>query len=81
MILFYCSFLALKAHSPRTFNMNPDEFRVVGEKLLFQAYVCAGSMRRRIIMWLRADRARQPRLTGRAAPNAGKSSTTASSTA
>ncbi|KAI1503751.1 hypothetical protein F5X99DRAFT_89089 [Biscogniauxia marginata] len=39
MVLFYCTFLGLKARSLRTLQMHPDEYTLRKEKRLFQAQV------------------------------------------
>ncbi len=39
MVLFYCTFVALKARSLSTIQIRPDEFQLHREKRLFQAYV------------------------------------------
>jgi hypothetical protein len=39
MVLFYCTFVALKARNPLTTAMNPNEYKLQREKRLFQAYV------------------------------------------
>jgi hypothetical protein len=38
MVLFHEAFVALKARCPRTINVNPDDYRLAGEKRLFQGY-------------------------------------------
>lgn len=37
MVLFHASFVALKSRCPLTVNANPEDFRLSGEKILFQA--------------------------------------------
>jgi hypothetical protein len=37
MVLFYCTFLSLKVRNPLTDKMTPDEYRLSGERRLFQA--------------------------------------------
>ena len=37
LVLFQCTFVALKAKSYRTINVHPDEYEVQGENRLFQA--------------------------------------------
>jgi hypothetical protein len=39
MVLFYCTFIALKARNTFTLKIAPEEFKLRGEKRLFQAYV------------------------------------------
>lgn len=39
MVLFYCSFISLKARSPQTLKQKPDEFQLRSETLLFQARI------------------------------------------
>ncbi len=39
MVLFYCTFVALKARSLSTIQIRPNEFQLHREKRLFQAYV------------------------------------------
>ncbi len=39
MVLFYCTFVALKARNTLTVQMHPDEYKLSREKRLFQAYV------------------------------------------
>ncbi|KAI1494382.1 hypothetical protein F5X96DRAFT_676516 [Biscogniauxia mediterranea] len=39
MVLFYCTFLVLKARSPRTIDVHPDEYALRKEKRLFQAQI------------------------------------------
>jgi hypothetical protein len=41
MVLFYCTFVALKARNLSTVQIRPDEFQLSREKRLFQAYVLA----------------------------------------
>ncbi|RDW72053.1 hypothetical protein BP5796_08087 [Coleophoma crateriformis] len=36
MVLFHCTFVSLKARSPETFRMHPDDYRLGGERKLFQ---------------------------------------------
>lgn len=45
MVLFYCTFVALKARNMLTIQIHPNEFKLQREKRLFQACVshCAGS--------------------------------------
>lgn len=38
MVLFYCTFVSLKAHSPLTVNIDPEELKIGKETRLFQAY-------------------------------------------
>jgi hypothetical protein len=38
MVLFHSVFVALKARSPLTINVNPDDYKLAGEKRLFQGY-------------------------------------------
>lgn len=38
MVLFHAAFVALKARCPLTVNVNPDDYRLTGEKRLFQGY-------------------------------------------
>jgi hypothetical protein len=37
MVLFYCTFVALKARNTLTVQMHPDEYKLAREKRLFQA--------------------------------------------
>lgn len=37
MVLFHCTFVTLKADSPRLVNMDPDEYKLRHEELLFKA--------------------------------------------
>jgi hypothetical protein len=37
MVLFYCTFLSLKVRNPLTAQMAPEEYRLSGERRLFQA--------------------------------------------
>jgi hypothetical protein len=39
MVLFYCTFVALKARDRLTVDMHPEEHKLSREKRLFQAYV------------------------------------------
>jgi hypothetical protein len=39
MVLFYCTFVALKARNTLTVQIHPDEYKLTREKRLFQAYV------------------------------------------
>lgn len=39
MVLFYCTFVALKARNTLTVQMHPDEYKLAREKRLFQAQV------------------------------------------
>jgi hypothetical protein len=39
MVLFYTTFVALKAWCPLTLNTNPEEYKLAGEDRLFQAYL------------------------------------------
>jgi hypothetical protein len=39
MVLFYCTFVALKARNLLTVQVHPNEFKLRREKRLFQAYV------------------------------------------
>lgn len=39
MVLFHCTFVALKARNRLTVQIRPDEFILSREKRLFQAYV------------------------------------------
>jgi hypothetical protein len=39
MVLFYCTFVALKARNLLTVQIHPNEFKLHREKRLFQAYV------------------------------------------
>ncbi len=39
MVLFHCSFVSLKFLSALSFELHPDEFKLAGERRLFQAYV------------------------------------------
>jgi hypothetical protein len=39
MVLFYCTFVALKARNLLTVQVHPSEFHLRREKRLFQAYV------------------------------------------
>ena len=40
MVLFYCTFVALKARNTLTVQVHPGEYKLQREKRLFQAYVC-----------------------------------------
>lgn len=37
LVLFYCTFMALKARNEYTVQINPPEYRLSGETRLFQA--------------------------------------------
>ncbi|EMR70438.1 hypothetical protein UCREL1_2530 [Eutypa lata UCREL1] len=39
MVLFHCTFVTLKADSPRLVNMDPDEYKLRHEELLFKAHI------------------------------------------
>ncbi|KAH9886851.1 hypothetical protein F4778DRAFT_786568 [Xylariomycetidae sp. FL2044] len=39
MVLFYCTFVALKVRSPHTLNVHPGEFELRREEQLFQAHI------------------------------------------
>lgn len=39
MVLFYCTFVALKARNMLTIQIHPNEYKLQREKRLFQAYV------------------------------------------
>lgn len=39
MVLFYCTFGSLKGHNSLTLEVDMDEYKLQGEKRLFQAYV------------------------------------------
>ena len=39
MVLFYCTFASMKARNTLTVQIAPEEFKLHGEKRLFQAWV------------------------------------------
>ena len=39
MVLFHSAFVALKARCPLTIKPHPDDYKLAGEKKLFQGYV------------------------------------------
>lgn len=39
MVLFHSAFVALKARCPYTININPDDYALAGEKVLFRAQI------------------------------------------
>ncbi|TVY50806.1 hypothetical protein LCER1_G005943 [Lachnellula cervina] len=39
MVLFHAAFVALKARCPLTININPDDYSLAGEKILFRAQI------------------------------------------
>jgi hypothetical protein len=39
LVLFYCTFLALKARATLTVQISPSEYKLARERRLFQAYV------------------------------------------
>lgn len=45
MVLFYCTFVALKARNTLTVQINPTELQLQREKRLFQAYALLKSRR------------------------------------
>jgi len=46
MVLFYCTFVALKARNMLTVQIHPNEFKLQREKRLFQAFVPSPLLRR-----------------------------------
>jgi hypothetical protein len=38
-VLFFCTFVSLKARNKMTIQVSPDEYELQGEKLLFQAQI------------------------------------------
>ncbi|KAL2154119.1 hypothetical protein VTH82DRAFT_2795 [Thermothelomyces myriococcoides] len=51
MVLFYCTFVALKARSLLTVQIHPDEFRLRREKRLFQAQIIDDGFRHSLIVY------------------------------
>ncbi len=43
MVLFYCTFVALKARNMLTVQIHPNEYKLQREKRLFQAYVSSSA--------------------------------------
>jgi hypothetical protein len=61
MVLFYCTFVALKARNLLTVQVHPNEFKLRREKRLFQAYVPPCWRRRVVCMLVGTDgQANQP---------------------
>lgn len=46
LVLFHCTFIALKARNNLTVNMDPREYKFPNEKRLYQAYVLSLPTRR-----------------------------------
>ncbi|KAL2157408.1 hypothetical protein VTH06DRAFT_6100 [Thermothelomyces fergusii] len=51
MVLFYCTFVALKARSLLTVQIHPNEFQLRREKRLFQAQIIDDSFRHSLIVY------------------------------
>ncbi|GAB1311187.1 DH domain-containing protein [Madurella fahalii] len=51
MVLFYCTFVALKARNMLTVQIHPNEFRLQREKRLFQAQIIDDGFRHSLIVY------------------------------
>jgi hypothetical protein len=51
MVLFSCSFLSLKVRNPLTPTVAPEEFRLAGERRLFQAQIIDDGFKHSLIVY------------------------------
>jgi hypothetical protein len=51
MVLFYCTFLALKARNTLTIQIAPEEYKLHGEKRLFQAQIIDDGYKHSLIVY------------------------------
>ncbi|KAJ9138539.1 hypothetical protein NKR19_g7821 [Coniochaeta hoffmannii] len=51
MVLFYCTFVALKARNTLTVQMHPDEYKLAREKRLFQAQIIDDGYKHSLIVY------------------------------
>ncbi|OHE92323.1 hypothetical protein CORC01_12385 [Colletotrichum orchidophilum] len=51
LVLFHCTFVSLKARNTLTINMNPREFKLLGEKRLFQAQIFDDGFKHALIVY------------------------------
>jgi hypothetical protein len=51
MVLFYCTFVSLKVQNPLTAQMAPEEYRLSGERRLFQAQIIDDGFKHSLIVY------------------------------